>query len=51
MVLAVTGGFNISAETAAGVFETNASQLSDDLTLVRGNHQMSIGANLAYWKH
>ena len=51
MVLAVTGGFNISAGTATkGVFQTNASQVSDDLTLVRGNHQIGIGANLAYWK-
>jgi hypothetical protein len=51
MVVAVTGGFNISAGTATkGVFQTNASQVSDDLTLVRGNHQIGIGANLAYWK-
>ena len=50
MVLAVTGGFNI-ANPGGGLFETNSSQLSDDLTLVRGRHQLSIGANLAYWKH
>ena len=24
--------------------------MSDDLTLVRGNHQLSLGGNLAYWK-
>ncbi len=51
MVVIVTGGFNISAGTATkGVFQTNASQISDDLTLVRGNHQIGIGANVAYWK-
>ena len=51
MVLAVTGGFNISAGTATGgIFKTNASQISDDLTLVRGNHQIAVGGSLAYWK-
>jgi hypothetical protein len=25
--------------------------VSNDLTLVRGSHQMAVGANLAYWKH
>src|SRR3989454_1414853 len=51
MVLAITGGFNISAGTATtGIFITNASQLGDDLTLVRGNHQIGIGGSAAYWK-
>jgi len=50
MVLAVTGGFNI-ANPGGGLFNTNSSQLSDDLTLVRGSHELSVGANLAYWKH
>jgi hypothetical protein len=50
MVLAVTGGFNI-ANPGGGRFTTNSSQLSDDLTLVRGNHELSVGANVAYWKH
>jgi hypothetical protein len=51
MVLTVTGGFNISAGTATtGRFNTNTYQFSDDLSLVRGNHQIALGANLAYWK-
>jgi Carboxypeptidase regulatory-like domain len=50
MVLAVTGGFNI-ANPGGGLFKTNSSQLSDDLTLVRGSHDLSVGADLAYWKH
>jgi hypothetical protein len=51
MVLDVTGGFGISAGTATtGLFKTNTYQVSDDLSLVRGNHQFSFGANLAYWK-
>jgi hypothetical protein len=51
MVLTVTGGFNISAGTGTtGRFNTNTYQLSDDLSLVRGNHQFALGANVAYWK-
>jgi len=51
MVLAVTGGFNISAATSTtGIFWTNSFQGADDVTLVRGRHQMGFGVNLAYWK-
>jgi len=32
-------------------FVTNASQVSDDLTLVRGDHQMSFGGSAAYWRY
>ena len=50
-VLTVTGGFNISAGTATGgIFKTNASQISDDLTMVRGNHQLAFGGDAAYWR-
>src|SRR5436190_7163401 len=51
MVIAVTGGFNISAATATtGIFITNTSQFGDDLTVVHGNHQFGIGGSAAYWK-
>jgi hypothetical protein len=51
MVMTVTGGFNISAGTATkGQFTTNATQVSDDFTLVRGKHQLGLGGALAYWK-
>ena len=51
MVLTITGGFNISAGTATtGLFNTNTYQIGDDLSIVRGNHQFSFGANTAYWK-
>ena len=51
MVLAVTGGFNISAATSTtGIFWTNSYQAADDVTLVRGRHQLGLGANMAYWK-
>jgi hypothetical protein len=50
-VIAVTGGFNVSAATSTtGVFWTNAYQASDDLTLIKGRHQFGIGASYAYWK-
>src|SRR4029453_8844321 len=50
MVLAVTGGFNI-ANPGGGLFKTNSSQLSDDLTLVRGGHALSVGPHPAHWRH
>ena len=51
MVLAVTGGFNISAATSTtGIFWTNSYQVTDDVTMVRGRHQLGFGANIAYWK-
>jgi hypothetical protein len=51
MVLSVTGGFNIAAGTAAtGIFWTNSYQVTDDVTLVRGRHQMGLGVSFAYWR-
>ena len=32
------------------MFNTNTYQFSDDLSIVRGNHQLAFGANIAYWK-
>ncbi len=50
-VMAVTGGFNISAATSTtGIFWTNAYQASDDLTLVKGHHQFGFGGTYAFWK-
>jgi hypothetical protein len=48
MVLSVTSGFNISGGTAStGIFWTNSYQVTDDVTLVRGRHQMGFGVNVA----
>ncbi len=52
MGITVTNAF----QTAAGgsvLFQadTDAYQASDDLTLVRGAHQLALGTNLTYWKH
>ena len=50
MIVVVTGGFNISGATASrGIAENNAYQLGEDLTLVRGRHQIAVGANVTYW--
>ena len=49
MTLTVTGGFSVG-ESGRAAFGTNAGQLSDDLTLVVGNHQLGVGGSLAYWK-
>ena len=50
MIVVVTGGFNIAAATATrGLANNNSFQFNDDLTLVRGNHQIALGANIAYF--
>ena len=51
MVLAVTDGFSIGGGTSTTAkYDTNSYQLNQDLTLVRGSHQLALGANVAYWK-
>ena len=50
MVVIVQGGFQAN-NPGPSRFMTNASQLSDDLTLVRGSHELSVGGNLAYWRY
>jgi hypothetical protein len=47
MSFSVTGGFAIGGVNS-GIFNTDSYQLSDDLTLVRGAHQLGFGFNVAY---
>jgi hypothetical protein len=52
MQLAINGAFT----TASGgsVFfqaDTDAYQASNDLTMVRGSHQLAMGVNTTYWTH
>jgi len=47
MSFAVTGAFSIGGVNS-GIFNTDSYQVSDDLTLVRGNHQLGVGFNVAY---
>jgi hypothetical protein len=50
MVIQVGGGFNISASTATrGIADNKTFQVTEDLTLVRGRHQIALGATVAVW--
>ena len=50
MQLSVTNGFNISrAQASQSTAANDAFQLNDDLTLVRGSHQIGLGVSMAYW--
>ncbi len=45
----VDGGFSLGQDSGYGLADNDAYQVSNDLSLVRGDHQMSVGANVAYW--
>lgn len=47
MSFSVSGAFSIGGVNS-GIFNTDSYQVSDDLTLVRGNHQLAFGVNVAY---
>ena len=43
-------GFQLGGGTEVeSTYVTNAWQVSDDVTLVRGSHQLAVGANVAHW--
>ena len=51
MTLAVTGGFSIGGSSQSlATFRTTTYQLSDDLNLVMGSHQTSLGVNIGNWR-
>jgi hypothetical protein len=51
MVVNVSGGPNIGSGTnSEATFRTTAYQLAEDISLVRGNHQIAFGANAAAWR-
>jgi Carboxypeptidase regulatory-like domain len=51
MIVTVTGGFNIGGGTQShATFRTTAYQAGDDLSLIRGNHQMAFGGSVAQWR-
>ena len=52
MGLEISGGFT-TASGGSVLFQgdTDAYQISDDVTLVRGSHQLALGGNVAYWTH
>jgi hypothetical protein len=49
MRMDVTGGFSLGRDADA-TFRTTSYQMGDDVSLVRGNHQMAFGANIAQWR-
>jgi hypothetical protein len=45
------GGFQLGGGTESEArFKTPSFNVSDDLTVVRGNHQFGLGASVAFWK-
>jgi outer membrane receptor protein involved in Fe transport len=50
IVLSVTGGFSIGHPSGVNSDLWNHTyQASDDLTIVKGRHQLGVGASYAYW--
>jgi hypothetical protein len=53
MLISVTGGFSINTGTETDSwYRPNTISISDDLTMIRGNHQWGFGAAVAFndWK-
>ena len=50
MVLTVTGGFTFSTRTVFAKNVSDSYQIGDDVSLVRGNHQLTFGANAANYR-
>jgi hypothetical protein len=49
-IIGVTGAFNVGSGVENEFRAvTTTYQAADDLTLVRGSHQMSFGGNVAFW--
>jgi Carboxypeptidase regulatory-like domain/TonB dependent receptor-like, beta-barrel len=49
MAIQVPGAWEIPAGATAAFFRNNFYQVADDLTLIRGQHQLGFGGNFAYW--
>jgi hypothetical protein len=48
--VSVTGGFSIGNNlTTDATYKTTTLQLGDDLSLIRGNHQMGFGVNISHY--
>jgi hypothetical protein len=50
MNVTMTGGFGFGARTSPLHQTTDAYQISEDVNLVRGNHQLTFGATSANWR-
>jgi len=50
MLLNITNGFQLGGGTESeATYKTPSYNISDDLTMIRGNHQFGFGASVAYW--
>jgi hypothetical protein len=50
MLLGITGGFTLGGGTESEArFKTPSYHFSDDLTLIRGSHQLGVGGTFARW--
>ena len=50
LALVVRGAFSLPNGTdTSSRYATTTYQIADDLTMVRGRHQLAVGLNLAYW--
>jgi hypothetical protein len=50
MTASITGGFGFGARSFPAHNTTDAYQLSDDVNIVKGTHQLTIGGNFANWR-
>jgi hypothetical protein len=51
MSMNVTGGFTFYTGTnTKALFFNDTYQVAEDLTMVRGDHQLAFGANVQYWR-
>lgn len=50
MAVGVDGGFTVFNQGPSR-FVANSTQASEDLTLVRGRHQVAVGGDVAYWQY
>jgi hypothetical protein len=51
MMVGVTNGFTIGGGTENNsTFRTTTYQVGNDLSIIRGSHQMAVGASLAHWR-
>ena len=51
IVMTVTGGFSLGGNTQSqATFRTTSYQGGDDISLIRGSHQIAFGASFAHWR-
>jgi hypothetical protein len=49
MRVTISGGFSLGQDSGYGIADNKAYQVSDDVAMVRGNHQFAVGTSIAFW--